>query len=365
MRANSLLSTLFVLSLFVLSQSQTTQDVANLQALVTKLNNTVNNLIYIASQPQLSYTSGGINYYNYMYKDAVVYQSIFDAYQRGIFTKVGTPAGWDETSYSGTKWYLRNILRIGTGVQNSGGILVNVPAGYNVLWVRVLNDRWETFRLLAANLADASTAIYACGNRGISEISPDGGEPDSYPLLHMWCPMPLYFSGQYYVYADANSDDWLSGIAFGKNLWNHAKNSAVAYFWNLNGGTVITWNSANWNTDSLAQLPPGRITDLYVPVIYSGKNKIIYIVEHNNNWVGIMHGAVTVNDQAVERFRTSYQNPFARHINGKLYNRYIATWFPPSVMASNYGAKFVKLQIDLSVADTSIFFREIGTHDYI
>lgn len=351
--------------LFVVSQQQTVADVANLQALVTKLNNTVNNLRAIASLPQLAYTGTGINYYNYMYKDAVIYQNIFNAYQNNVFTKMGSPVQWDETSYSTNKWNGRLIIRIGAGVQNdANGITVNVPTGYNVLWLRVLNDRYETFRVASANAADTTDAIYSCGHRGIGEVSPDGGEPDTYGLIHFWCPIPLYYSGPYYVYSDANSDDWLSGIGFGKNLWNHAKNSAVAYHWNLNGGTLVNWNSDNWNTDNLAEIPAGRITDLYVPVIYSGSNKIIYFVEHNNNWVGIMHGPVYVNTQAIERFRATYTNPFQRHHDGKLYSRYIATWFPANLI-TDPRAKFVKLQIDQTSADASIFFREIGTHDYI
>jgi hypothetical protein len=49
--------------------------------------------------------------------------------------------------------------------------------------------------------------------------------------------MPLRKSGGYIVHSDKYSDDWISGIAFSKNIWNHAKNSAVAYHWAINGGS--------------------------------------------------------------------------------------------------------------------------------
>jgi len=113
----------------------------------------------------------------------------------------------------------------------------------------------------------------------------------------------------------------------------------------------------------LAQIPNGKITDLYVPYVYSGKQKIVYIVEHNNNWVGTMHGYVRVNDQTVERFRTSYTNPFAINWNSKFYARYVATTFPASITKNT--DKFIKLTIDLSGSNADMYFREIGTHDYI
>ena len=60
--------------------------------------------------------------------------------------------------------------------------------------------------------------------------------------------MPLRKSGKYMLYCGGD-DCWISGIAFTSNLWNHAKNSAYAYYLALNGGTKITWNTHDWNRD--------------------------------------------------------------------------------------------------------------------
>jgi len=95
---------------------------------------------------------------------------------------------------------------------------------------------------------------------------------------------------------------------------------------------------------------------------YSGKDKIIYIVEHNNNWTGTMHGSVFINGTQIERFRTSYTNPFAIHHNSKFYQRYMATRIPASLIGPN--DKFCKLKIDMTASNHNIYFREIGTHDY-
>ena len=52
------------------------------------------------------------------------------------------------------------------------------------------------------------------------------------------------------LYSDINKNGcWLSGIAFSKNLWNHAKNSGLAYHWKIKGGTAATWFSDNFNND--------------------------------------------------------------------------------------------------------------------
>jgi hypothetical protein len=68
----------------------------------------------------------------------------------------------------------------------------------------------------------------------------------------MWMPIPLRKPGKHRIYSvGEKSNDWISGIAFSKNLWNHAKNSAIAYAWGLNGSKGVTWAAiANeWNND--------------------------------------------------------------------------------------------------------------------
>ena len=131
----------------------------------------------------------------------------------------------------------------------------------------------------------------------------------------------------------------------------------------MNGGTPITLNSLNWNGDVLAEIPMGLKLDLFVPVVPSGKNKTLYIVEHNNNWEsGNMHVSIMVNNIEVERLRTSYSNnPFASHYNSKLYSRYLALTIPAEIIPN--GAKFVKVTIDMTNCNKNMYLREIGIHD--
>jgi hypothetical protein len=312
---------------------------------------------------------------NYMYKEAKIYQNIFEAFDDNTIQKVGDPVGWDENSYIKNKWEGRNILNIGNADQvDRNSLEITIPEGeYDVLWLRVLNERWETFNIRPSNvpLRAHGVEIYACGWRNLNEISPDGTSPDSWHRKHMWCPIPIRkhkgkLPGKVRVWTgpNTNSGGWISGIGFGKNLWNHAKNSAVAYHWGLNGGSKdVGWDTHEWNSDNLAKLQGGKKYVLRVPVIPNGKDKLVYIIEHNNNWLGIQHGEVRVNTKPIERFRTSYSNPFATHINSKIYSRYMAAKIPSDLIPAD--AKFIDLEMDFANNDNWFYFREIGTHDYI
>ncbi len=88
-------------------------------------------------------------------------------------------------------------------------------------------------------------------------------------------PIPLRKAGNYILYP-TGTDSWISGIAFGKNLWGHAKNSAKAYMSAVNGGTPLD-DGFDWNSDWNAGIPFGKITTLKVPVVPNGKDKILYI----------------------------------------------------------------------------------------
>ena len=299
---------------------------------------------------------------NHMYKEAIIYDDIINSLEKGIISKVGNPSSWDENTYrSNNPWKGKTMLRIGVDFQNKGnGIQTIIPSGYNVLWLRINNNEWGNFLITYADGDLENVGIFSCGFRRLNEISPEGGAPDAYSGEHIWTPIPVYRSGKIYIQSAKSSTAWLSGIAFGKNLWNHAKNSAVAYLWAVNGGNPTGWDENwNWNNDQKSFFKPREISTIIVPVVNSGKDKILYIIEHNSNWLGIMHTSVKVNGVYVERFRTSYSNPFATHFNSKIYERYIATVVPYYLIKSN----FITVEIDMKNQDATINFREIGTHD--
>ncbi|MCP4651617.1 MAG: hypothetical protein GY853_16270, partial [PVC group bacterium] len=77
----------------------------------------------------------------YFHGESIVYENIITELRRGRFKKVGNPRGWiDNRHHAGNKWHKRELLRV--GYQHNGwnsGLSVNVPEGYNVLWIRCAN----------------------------------------------------------------------------------------------------------------------------------------------------------------------------------------------------------------------------------
>jgi len=301
---------------------------------------------------------------HYMYKDAIIYHDIFDAFSQFIMSKIGDPQGWDETSYKVNPWNKRRIIKIGNADQSDGnGISAIIPEGYNVIWFRVLNERWTVFRAKFIDGNKEDLGKFSCGYRQLNEYSPDGTTPDTMQKAHMWCQIPTRRAGRIGIFSEKNSDTWISGIAFSKNLWNHARNSAVGYHWAINGGTPARWTSESWNLDNLAFAEQSQVYEFRVPVVPSGLDKLVYIVEHNSTWMGTQHTNVWVNGIPIERFRTTYSNPFAIHYNSKVYDRYMAARVPADLIKP--GDTFITLKLDMSMADLHLHFREIGTHDII
>ena len=302
----------------------------------------------------------------YLSENAIIHSDIMVAFNSNVIKKVGNPKTFDATSYRSTnKWNGKTIIRIGNNENTDGnGIATTPPAGYDVIWIQCLNDRWETFNVFYTNSSNKREHLgkFACGYRSLNEISPDGGSPNSFWNLFAWLKIPIVRSGvEHVITSGLNSDTWISGIAFSKNPWGHAMNSAVAYHWAINGGDGTTWHTHNWNNDNLSYFPLHQKKTARVPVVQNGKCKILYIVEHNNNWTGTQHRGVSVNGKAIERFTTTFNNPFSVHFNHKYFDRYIATRIPDGVIRPN--DRFIDVTIDLTQNNHHIHFREIGTHD--
>jgi len=303
---------------------------------------------------------------NRMYPaDPVVYQEIFDALTAGAIQKIGNPA-YNDTAYKGQSlWNDRHIISFGGNNEADGnGAVVTIPAGYDTVWVRVLGERWN---VIHAYFLDNSSdlGLWTGGYRSANSYAPDGTLADGYAASHQWLPLPARGAGRLALISKPNTDKefWISGLAFSKNPWAHAVQSAVGYHWAVNGGNATGWekDGHNWNSDLLAKIDPRTKWVLRVPVAPSGRDKLLYLIEHNSNWNGTMHTAITVEGQPVERFMATYDNPFSRHWNSKLYERYIAARIPNQVIPAN--ARYLNVVIDMTKQDSQINFREIGTHD--
>jgi len=263
-------------------------------------------------------------------------------------------------------------------LDGNGAELV-IPEGYDTAWVRVLGDRWTRIKAYFLDGGQEQLGHWIGGWRAANCYCPDGSLSDGNESAnaqdgihyHQWVPIPARRSGRLALITKkvgntegTNNHFWLSGVAFSKNPWAHAVQSAVGYHWAVNGGDRTTWaeNWQKWNNDSLTKIDAKTNWHLRVPVVPSDGDKLLYLVEHNNNWNGCMHRGITVNGTPIERFTATYDNPFARHWNSKIYERYIAARIPASLIKAN--DYHLSIRIDLTKqANQGIHVREIGTHN--
>ncbi len=303
-----------------------------------------------------------------------VHQNIFTAKNEGAIAKLGSP-DYNEASYTENKpWNHHPIIAYGGNNESDGnGAKVIIPDGFDTVWVRVLGDRWNVIHAYFLDGGHEDLGNWAGGFRAFNCCCPDGSLSDGstktndvHTFHHQWLPIPAGRSGELALISKKhtnNSSFWISGLAFSRNPWAHAAQSAVGYYWAVNGGDKTTWAGGweKWKGDVLSGITHGTKLELKVPVVHSGRDKLLYIIEHDNNWNGCMHTGVTVENIEIERFISTYDNPFARHWNSKRYARYIAARIPSRLMQPD--ARHLSVHIDMTKQNLHIHFREIGTHD--
>ncbi|WP_254444830.1 hypothetical protein, partial [Anabaena sp. UHCC 0187] len=303
--------------------------------------------------------------------DAIVYQDIFDARDAKVITKYGVlknaPGDAETRHISSNLWNDRRMICYGGGEEDDAGAVVTVPEGYDTLWIRLPGDLHKVVKAQFRDGYKEDLGRWSGGKRYGNCYCPDGSLTDGYSNKHQWLPIPVGRSGKVTLISKQGGELWLSGVAFSKNPWSHATQSAVGYHWKVNGGDETSWQKEgdNFKSDSYTRIPEKTNLELMVPVVWSGRDKLLYMVEHNSDWNGCMHTGITVNGQPVERFLASYDNPFARHWNSKSFNRYIAAYIPADLISKPRPdvIPYLKVKIDMSKQDIGLYFREMGTHD--
>ena len=304
--------------------------------------------------------------------DAIVYQDFFAARNAGAIVKKGSPS-YDDTGYATTLWFDRKILKFGgNNEDDENGAEVIIPPGYDTVWVRVLGDGWNVIKAYFLDFDKENLRRWTGGYRNGNCYCPDGSLADTHYDHHQWVPIPAGRAGRLALISKPNTNNhfWISGLGFSKNPWAHATQSAVGYYWRVNDGGA-TEGASQHEGDCLTSINPRTNLELMVPVVWSGRDKLLYMVEHNANWNGCMHAGIMVNDQPIERFLSTYDNPFARHWNSKIHNRYIAAVIPANLIpkpTSDTNSRispttYIRVKIDMSKQENKLYFREMGTHD--
>jgi len=326
--------------------------------------------------------------YSPITSDYIIYDDII-AVKDIVYTRYGINIP-DDPTFSTVGWNGYKLLDIGGSTDGSSGIAITVPIGMEVIWIRVLNDRWTTLKI------NGSTFLrYSCGFRNIIKLRPDG--MDDVGVLHRWVPYPVTVAGTYQIsglYGNIvgapDPQVWISGLAFSKNPNYHAMLSAVSYYWSsfnpiYNQGYTfsnVQWFAENYsdvvnssttdNGDNLAYFPKGAISKITVPLArtrYIG-DKMLYILSigrtNDNAW--ILNCIIKIKGIRIENFKR-YNNAFSRYYNSKPFITYLGARIPSTsggVTVFDYNTNNIDVEIDTSssMIGDNIFFREIGTHSY-
>ncbi len=289
---------------------------------------------------------------------ATIYENVVTALNNGWIHKSGNPPGWDNTSWTNNLWHQRPLIRLHKSNNWNEGIQVYVPHGPGTLWVRIIvQDEWQGFTIYKNG--GQNMGEYNRGYSSATTISPDGSI-GSGKTRHCWIPCCVPDGNWYWIVGGARNATivYVSGIAVSSNPWCHGSNTGLSYHWNSNGSTNVNWNSSNWNGDILSEIRSNVTANLFVPNIYSGRDKLVYFIEYNNTGEGGKHENIYVQDNEIERLRATYSNPFATHFNSKLYNRFLAARIPAHLTNTNL------LKVSLKTGDDYFYFRECGTIDY-
>jgi hypothetical protein len=109
-------------------------------------------------------------------------------------------------------------------------------------------------------------------------------------VFHVWCLVRLTRSGLIGIFSHslpANDwiDNWISGLAFGKNLWNNAVQNAYGYLYNYNApdgfNSGLTYKVLNF--DQQVSFNGLANTTIYVPIAPSSNHKLLYAIEQSYN----------------------------------------------------------------------------------
>jgi len=300
-----------------------------------------------------------------------------------------------------------------------------------VVWIEIKNNYIRSFRVTSSypdisnNVLDV---VYSNYKSFSNSLRPDGadynliGDKDrNFSKTTQWIPIPINYdllSSEKAIYIRRNRNDILvndtlnptlaiTGLAFTTNPWNHCKLPAIAIHWSLNAyGLSPNVDKLSTSTTLIHASQPNKVitpfnacTDYItfdgnllitrIPVINSGKDKLLYLNIANNTTNINIHDVLIQTDTTIllssddisksnilnssqfftnktitqiETFATTYDNPFARFFNSHKNNRYIATKIPASLIKSNFIG--VILQSQLS-SGNGLMIREIGTHDLI
>jgi len=305
-------------------------------------------------------------------------------------------ASW--VPYVGNPVFGYNIYVISSGVKGLG-IEIAIPSNCNVLWLLSLADRFVAFKI--CNLDNTVYGIYSGGKNNGNNA---GGTVSS--LInnnYSWIQIPLYWLNNdtpqaqrkvrlynylnKYPTLDYNIDVfYYSKIAFSSNPWNHVLITAEMVIYDTNSTTYIPIDSSkavytttfikrsneiyydpNYTNSGIFRPNQDTNVKVRIPIIKSGKNKILYFISINRSYnFDVLQVSLVNLDSSLTQLpnlKSSFSNPFATHYNSKMTNSYRATIISNSlIIPDSFGRTFITINIFLPFG-SDFYIREFGTHD--
>jgi sugar lactone lactonase YvrE len=197
----------------------------------------------------------------------LIYEDIFAAFNQGVIAKLGNPRledDWNVRHTAAKPYRGRPLLQLGSSNDSDGnGAVVTVPEGYNTLWLRV-HGGGGSAGLKAYFLDGAGEALgHWSGAQRPYQVCPDGSLPDNAGAKegyeHQWLAIPVGRSGKVALISQQSDGYvWYSGVAFSRNPWAHAAQSARGCALGFNGSRGVTWHSAQYFGDQAGSIAPSQ-----------------------------------------------------------------------------------------------------------
>ena len=306
-----------------------------------------------------------------------------------------------------------------TDASNNIGFTIQVPTpsqlGFvpSILWVEVYNKTILQIQI-SDGVGGSFTNQHVFNLNNYNLIAPDGNITQNLYTLDnqpVWIPMPFNYDTTKRLilsraFTNTNTEGFkISGIAFSTNPWNNLIMHSLAIMYNTNklsgdlryNNPAMLTSSSTFNTEYVAWRDTSGPTNpsniiVRIPVINSGVDKILYLVTHNDTWNENMKAvyifqkpdvqpsiannkdlttvtpAETLSNPMIrlDNFTTTFSNPFSRHYNSSVYNRYIGTVIPSNLITSNFIIVGLQLPVAFNAAHTmGTRIKHIGTHDKI
>ncbi|MFZ4850197.1 MAG: hypothetical protein ACOYL7_13800, partial [Caldilinea sp.] len=255
----------------------------------------------------------------------LIYEDIFEAFKQGVIAKLGNPRledDWNGRHTAANPYRLRPLLQLGSPNDSDGnGAVVTVPEGYNTLWLR-LHGNGAGLKAYFLDGAGGALGHWSSGRRPY-QVCPDGSLPDNTGAAesydHQWLAIPVGRAGKVALISQQSEEYvWYSGVAFSRNPWAHAAQSARGYALGFNGSRGISWHSAQYFGDQAGSIAPSKAGSYAFSAQWGSQGSGQGQFQFPTNVVVDSRGNVYVNDRVNCRIQKFDSN-----------GRYLMQWGSP------------------------------------